>query len=1008
MNTIPLIEHTRNIFSNLEEISTNFYKSELVVEDKVAGIYYLNFNKSITLEDFDLIQYKYLANEFYQQKESLQWNIYLLFINSDISNDLKLRILKDHHYARKLIFTGNEYLDYFKLEKSEKLDSPDIVSLWKNQLDSVGLQELYSQSSIKSVTNNFIENTVPKIISREEKNLDHIFNVEKISSIQLQDNYRPFPLERNFEFGSVNLFVGSNGVGKTSLMEAIELVLTGKAQRNPTKNEKEESIKAIYNNNIPDVYSHHNNTYKDRGAKWYERKASEHGNKTFESFNKFNFFNTDAATIFANSEHKENIHQALKQIVLGEEYTNLKSRILSLESELRPKFKRVSKEIEQANEQLLENTARINDLKSDRNIDNLIRNIRDNIKNLNYKMDISQSDFSISSLFVNNIKTNLQFIESNTWIISYKNFKDVKEDLLARNDFILKSENKINDINKKIISNKCENLYLNDLKKKIERLYEYIDFNDILSFDNIDFRLSNLKSEVSKIEYLKKISNIFFDSEKFKNSSENVSEFIFEKEKVIFEKKKELNAKLFEIKKIEENFIEFENLKNKIKYLGKEILMHHEDLDSCPLCEQKIHYSTLLLQIEKNIDNSVDKNLINRIALDVDDLGKIIVNLENDLIGFKSYFSELSKYITRFEELSFSEIYNYITGVLEGERDFLNEINCLEGINVKLNKMGGSYSEYISLQKIISKEYRDENILNKDILVRKLHSINESLIKNSVTIDNFDSEMKNIINDLNGKLKLKSYFSDFVDIKNIYQSRINKILAIESNFHELMIYINLEDEKLISDVSNELMLLINNLVTLKEVENSQVELLNLNKQNEIISSSLPNLKSLNSRLDKALKILTKMSSNSEDTILEDYFSKNLIEIKDIFTTIHSPREFTDIRYKNDTLILFKNDQEYTISEISTGQRAALVLSIFLSLNRKLINGPNILIFDDPVTFIDDFNALSFLDFLRYFIVKEKKQIFFATANKKFAGLFQKKFNFLGEGQYKEFNFSRSL
>src|SRR5690554_1344777 len=80
-------------------------KGQLNINDKAAGIYYLNFNQEISEAEFEELQYKYLAEEFYNQEESLQWNIYLLFINSNISEDLKLRILKDDKYARKLIFT---------------------------------------------------------------------------------------------------------------------------------------------------------------------------------------------------------------------------------------------------------------------------------------------------------------------------------------------------------------------------------------------------------------------------------------------------------------------------------------------------------------------------------------------------------------------------------------------------------------------------------------------------------------------------------------------------------------------------------------------------------------------------------------------------------------------------------------------------------------------------------------------------------------------------------------
>ena len=54
-------------------------------------------------------------------------------------------------------------------------------------------------------------------------------------------------------------------------------------------------------------------------------------------------------------------------------------------------------------------------------------------------------------------------------------------------------------------------------------------------------------------------------------------------------------------------------------------------------------------------------------------------------------------------------------------------------------------------------------------------------------------------------------------------------------------------------------------------------------------------------------------------------------------------------------------------------------------------------FDDPVTFIDDMNVLSFFDYLREVVIKSKRQVFFATANNDLAFLFRKKFEFL-EGE----------
>ena len=84
-----------------------------------------------------------------------------------------------------------------------------------------------------------------------------------------------------------------------------------------------------------------------------------------------------------------------------------------------------------------------------------------------------------------------------------------------------------------------------------------------------------------------------------------------------------------------------------------------------------------------------------------------------------------------------------------------------------------------------------------------------------------------------------------------------------------------------------------------------------------------------------------------------------------------------------------------LNQISTGQRAALMLSIFISLNLSLKSGPPYMLIDDPIAHIDDLNVLSFLDLLADVAETGHRQIFFATANEKLAHLFQKKMEFLG-------------
>jgi exonuclease SbcC len=142
--------------------------------------------------------------------------------------------------------------------------------------------------------------------------------------------------------------------------------------------------------------------------------------------------------------------------------------------------------------------------------------------------------------------------------------------------------------------------------------------------------------------------------------------------------------------------------------------------------------------------------------------------------------------------------------------------------------------------------------------------------------------------------------------------------------------------------------------------------------------------------------------HSEDEYIRDFLNTNKHEIKEIFLAVHSPKEFKDISIRGGKIILERNNGDKTdLMRISTGQRSAIALSLFLTLNNKLRNGPPMIIFDDPVAFTDDLNILSFLDHLRevVFNSEENKQLFFATANENLSYLFQKKFEVLGE----EFN-----
>jgi chromosome segregation protein len=120
------------------------------------------------------------------------------------------------------------------------------------------------------------------------------------------------------------------------------------------------------------------------------------------------------------------------------------------------------------------------------------------------------------------------------------------------------------------------------------------------------------------------------------------------------------------------------------------------------------------------------------------------------------------------------------------------------------------------------------------------------------------------------------------------------------------------------------------------------------------------------------------------------------QINEVFSRIHSPREYEYVGRPDVLLRTADGHDARTLDQVSTGQRSAFALSIFLARNRTATLAPPVLLVDDPIAHVDDLNALSFLDYLRDLAVNSGRQIIFATADTRVASLFSKKFSFLGE------------
>lgn len=116
----------------------------------------------------------------------------------------------------------------------------------------------------------------------------------------------------------------------------------------------------------------------------------------------------------------------------------------------------------------------------------------------------------------------------------------------------------------------------------------------------------------------------------------------------------------------------------------------------------------------------------------------------------------------------------------------------------------------------------------------------------------------------------------------------------------------------------------------------------------------------------------------------------------IFGRIHAPNEYSVTADPEAPLMRRENHSSIRLNQVSTGQRSAYALSMFLAMNAQIKAGPKVILLDDPISHIDDLNALSFLDYLRNLVIDSDRQVFFATADDKIAGIFAHKFGFLDD------------
>jgi|GEM_PF-3464636 len=1004
------------------------------------------------MQEHSLFTKDVIEATFYNLRNDLRWNLYLVCVMSteDFNKLPENEIIKfktNKDFTRNIVIPADELENEIPAGKmalcsteNENRETLNPLSVWSEKL-SEDMQFCLGGYETK-LYNSYVNGDSIHIEKRKKRRSGvQIDYINKMTSLMLTQQFRPhcFGALRELHLSKVNILAGANGSGKTSILQAMELVMTGAIRASEKHLSTDGSNSGIYiyhgslvekKLKIPKDASER----KSRQSMWYNDKSDKDTVQSLNnSFHIFNMFTPEDVFRVSFSKEKEEYSNIFTKMLFGEEAETAQKSWQKYRDEFNRSFKSNQNIIDELHQQLKIITFPHETKKE---------GILDNIRIIGLKV---QSDSAMSQMreVVVDVKQLCNSIASYPSICSLEQIAELR----SRKEKSMVENLKNVEIMKLSIQNETLKIETQTLEQEqlfeekkglvkeqgaLENAQSYAPGFRFIA-DNYD---GLCELNIRKEEWRSKKQAI--DSlESFLLEHGHIENFpgVYATYEASLVRHDVISARLKELKTEESGLdIKYEKLmKTKdevdavitnIKAYGSMYVDLTNDYNGCPLCgNQNITIDELKAHLKIDAQGTTD--LLATTVEKRTQLKNEITNLMNELATYSTNVSHLKEIDIAYASLLESNI-SY-----QESSDKLNIVNahiqyCKKAVQsfellsnqikneetkyensapqrVKSMLGNGNYLAYISMieNNLSLAESISESTPSRVLkIMTTVQSRQQELTSRQSANDNQQFKISAFLSDAQkNKEQLKEKLNILKNEESSLKNEINEIDKLEELFYRLKDFL-VSDTSVINRSAlirqcSDVELMIDNYLT---QENSRIE------QSKIVAK-VREIEAIQKRLENAISAMSDLRETQK--YADDFIKDNIKRISEIFHALHTPQEFSKLDIVDNEVFGFrsKDSVKVALSNMSTGQKTAVALSIFLLLNSSMQTIPSVILIDEPIANIDDLNIVSFIDVVRELAICGNRQIFITTANDNVRKLLRRKFSFMGD-ELSEFNFKR--